>query len=130
MAASQPAQPLQQPPLMSHPLDLEQHGENEGKDAYLFSNPTFESYLDPVSDEERELMSACTTPRSALKQQASQTAIHSAPPLAQNQLPHSCRATPSSRLACCYTPWQVPILPILGPAMPHWSRHTRCRHTL
>ena len=76
MAASQPAQPLQQPPLMSHPLDLEQ---NEGKDAYLFSNPTFQSYLDPVSDEDQELMSACTTPRSALKQQASQTAIHSAP---------------------------------------------------
>ena len=67
---------------MSHPLELEQQGGSEEKDAYLFSNPTFESYLDPVSDDELQLMEGCTTPRSAIKQQASQTTIHTASPSA------------------------------------------------
>ena len=56
---------------MSHPLDLEQHGDTEGKDSFLFSNPTFESYLDLVSDEELQPVDGCTTPRSAIKLQAS-----------------------------------------------------------
>lgn len=74
--ASWPTQAPPQPSLMSHPLDLEQHGETEGKDSYLFSNPTFESYLDPVSDEELQPVDGCTTPRSAIKQQASRITLY------------------------------------------------------
>ena len=75
MGAGQISQPLHQPPLVSHPVELEQHDEREGRDAYTFSNPTFESYLDPGSDDELQLVEGCTTPRSAIKQQASLSAI-------------------------------------------------------
>ena len=37
----------------------------------LFSNPTFESYLDSYSDDGLAPVEGCTTPRSAIKQQAS-----------------------------------------------------------
>ena len=128
MAESQPTQAMQQPPLMSHPLDLDQQGDSKGKDAYLFSNPTFESYLDPVSDEELQLMESCITPRSAIKQQASQTAIHVAPSLGTVDSTYvSCHGTKGKQ--------QTSQLPhpfcssFCGPAMPHWDRHKRCRHT-
>ena len=39
--------------------------------SFLFSNPTFESYLDSHSDDELAPVEGCTTPRSAIKQQAS-----------------------------------------------------------
>ena len=39
--------------------------------SFLFSNPTFESYLDSPSDDELAPVEGCTTPRSAIKQQAS-----------------------------------------------------------
>ena len=40
--------------------------------SFLFSNPTFESYLDsPSDDDELAPVEGCTTPRSAIKQQAS-----------------------------------------------------------
>ena len=73
MAAQQPVQQRAQSSPVSHPVDLEQHGDSQGKDSYLFSNPTFESYLDPVSDDELQLVEGCSTPRSAIKQQVSQT---------------------------------------------------------
>ena len=39
--------------------------------SFLFSNPTFESYLDSPSDDELAPVEGCTTPRSAIRQQAS-----------------------------------------------------------
>lgn len=48
----------------------QQEGAAEGQ-SFLFSNPTFESYLDSNSDDELAPVSGCTTPRSAIKQQAS-----------------------------------------------------------
>ena len=48
------------------------HGElSAEQQSFLFSNPTFESYLDSPSDDEPAPVEGCTTPRSAIKQQAS-----------------------------------------------------------
>ena len=92
-APHQPTQPLQQFSLVSHPVDLEQHGDSDGKESYLFSNPTFESYLDPVSDDELQPVEGCTTPRSAIKQQVSQIGMRADHSRWTGEL-QTCQATP------------------------------------
>ena len=75
-------QQVQQPGILCHRLGPEheeavsgQTGQQEGafgQGSFLISNPTFESYLDSGSDDELQPVEGCTTPRTAIKQQASQ----------------------------------------------------------
>ena len=88
----------QQSSLGSHSVDMGQHKSKERKESLVFSNPTFESYLDSNSDDELQPVSGCTTPRSAIKQQAGhvQCTIH---PASNNHLVHP--IITAICLACC-----------------------------
>lgn len=90
----------QQSSLGSHSVDLGQHKSKERKESLVFSNPTFASYLDSSSDDELQPVSGCTTPRSAIKQQASQMQ-HPILHISNKHLIHP--SITAICLACCAT---------------------------